>query len=197
VTVTAAILAGGSATRMGGRKKHELVVDGATIFARQRAVLAPRVGEIIVSLAPGAPDVPGFRCVHDAVGGRGPLAGIAAALAAIATDWLLVVAGDMPELHGGVIDAMLALAHAAAPATDAIGVRVAGRPQPLLTVLRRDCRTAVDRMLAAGRYKASQLLTDEGLQIVWLADDALRAIDPELRGLRNINTPADLQRSSS
>jgi len=47
--VTALILAGGKATRLGGIAKHELVIDGATIFARQVAVLAPRVAELIVS----------------------------------------------------------------------------------------------------------------------------------------------------
>ena len=76
--VSALILAGGKATRFGGAAKHQLVVDGETIFARQVRVLAPRVAEILVS----GPTIEGYRTVRDVVEGAGPLAGIAAGLAA-------------------------------------------------------------------------------------------------------------------
>src|SRR5689334_11482145 len=109
--VSALILAGGRATRFGGIAKHELVIDGQTIFARQVAVLLPRVAEVIVS-APRDEEAfrivrdsaPGYRVVRDAASGIGPLAGIAAGLAACHTSWLLVVAGDMPNLTSELIE---------------------------------------------------------------------------------------------
>ncbi len=52
VAVTALILAGGRATRMGGVDKTALVVEGETIFTRQLRVLAPRVSEIVISVGP-------------------------------------------------------------------------------------------------------------------------------------------------
>lgn len=184
--ITALILAGGRATRFGGIAKHELVVGGATILDRQRAVLAPRVVEIVVS-APR--DVPGLRTVRDAAAGVGPLAGIAAGLGAARTPWLLVVAGDMPDLHGGLVDLLLARAMDC----DAVALRIGGLPEPLLCALRvAPARAAVDAMLAAGRHKASRLLTDEGLRVAWIDEAEARAVDPELRGLRNVNAPADL-----
>ena len=188
--VTALILAGGKATRMGGVAKHELVVDGQTILARQRGVLAPRVAEIVVS---AARDVPGLRTVGDApaLAGAGPLAGIAAGLAAAHTPWLLVVAGDMPDLHGGLVD--LLLARAVGETCDAVALRIADRPQPLLCALRvAPAAAALATMLAAGDHKASRLLTDQGLRVTWIDEATARAADPELRGLRNINAPADL-----
>ena len=186
--VSALVLAGGRGTRMGGAAKHELVVEGETIFARLVKVLAPRVEEIVVS---SAIDVAGFRTVRDRVVDAGPLAGIAAGLAAAATPWVVVVAGDMPHVSGAVVDAMLAKLDDAA--VDAVGVRVGGEPQPLLCVLARGAVLAVvEGMLARGSYKASRLLTDEGLRVAWLEEAELRAIDPELRALRNINTPSDL-----
>lgn len=189
--VSALILAGGQATRMGGRDKRTLVVDGRTIFERQVEVLAPRVAEILVSAR--AP-VAGYRTVRDARPGAGPLAGIAAGLAATATRWLLVVAGDMPWIAGAVIDQLLACA--AAPreaAVDAVGIRIGPLPEPLLCVLRvATARPEVERRLATGRYKASELLTGDGLAVTWLDEGALRSVDPELRSLRNVNTPADL-----
>src|SRR5438067_7336736 len=100
--VSAVILAGGRATRLGGVAKHEILVGGEPIFARQVRVLAPRVSEILVS----GPAIAGYRSVSDSKAGAGPLAGIAAALVAVRTPWLLVLAGDMPYITGELIDAL-------------------------------------------------------------------------------------------
>lgn len=178
--VSALILAGGRATRLGGVAKHELLVEGEPILARQRRVLAPRVAEILVS-APR--DVPGYRTVRDIVAGAGPLAGIAAGLAAAATPWLLVLAGDMPRITGELVDALLALAREPA---QAVCARQGGLPEPLASVLHVECRAAVERRLAAGRRKASGLYTDEGLAVAWLDD-------PDPRALVNVNEPRDLR----
>lgn len=179
---SALILAGGRATRLGGVDKRALVIAGATIFDRQCAVLAGRVAEIIVSAA--AP-VPGFRTVADAVPGQGPLAGIAAGLAAATTPWLLVVAGDMPYLTGALLDQLLA---AATPEVDAVGIRVGGLPEPLVCVLRvAAAAPEVAARLAAGRLKASALLSEGALRVAWIDD-------PERGALFNVNTPADLDR---
>ena len=188
VPVSALILAGGRATRLGGIAKHEIVIGGETIFARQVKVLAPRVTEILVS---ASRDVAGYRTVRDVIAGAGPLGGIAAGLAAATTPWLLVVAGDMPNLEPAVIDLMLA---ARRDEVDAIGLRVGELPEPLLSVLHARAGAAVERRLAAGRFKASGLLTDEGLRVHWIDETALRAIDPDLNGLVNVNEPEDLRR---
>lgn len=181
--VCALVLAGGRATRMGGVDKRSLVVEGRTIFERQCEVLAPRVAEIVVSLAPGAAAVAGHRTVTDALAGVGPLAGIAAGLAAVTTPWLFVVAGDMPYISAALVERMLA---AATGDVDAVGVRVAGLPEPLLCVLRVEAaRVAVERRLAAQRYKASALLTDEGMRVAWLEET-------ESRVVMNLNAPDDL-----
>jgi molybdopterin-guanine dinucleotide biosynthesis protein A len=188
--VTALILAGGKATRLGGVDKRELVVEGRTIFERQCEVLRPRVAEILVS-SPRA--VPGFRAVADAAPGGGPLAGIAAGLGAAATPWLLVIAGDMPHVSGALVDLMLGRA---ADDIDAVGIRIGELPEPLLCLLRvAAARPVVAARLAGARLKASRLLTDGELRVAWLDEPALRAIDPALRVLFNVNEPADLRRS--
>jgi molybdenum cofactor guanylyltransferase len=183
--VSALILAGGKATRLGGIAKHELVIDaadGRTIFERQVSVLAPRVVEILVS---SVRPITGYRCVTDSVDGAGPLAGIGAGLAASRTAWLLVVAGDMPHLTGALVDRMIVALPPAQRTIDAVGIRANGLPEPLLAILHCDVLAAVERRLDTGRYKASGLLTDEGLRVAWI-DDA----DPA--ALRNVNSPEDL-----
>ncbi len=163
---------------MGGRPKHELVIEGATIFERQCAVLAPRVAEILVS---AKHDITGYRTVRDAIG-EGPLAGIAAGLAAVHEPWLLVVAGDMPYLTGELIDAMIA---ARSPELDAIGISNAGRPEPLCCLLHARVAATLQRRLRAHELRASALLTDAELRVHWITD-----ADPA--ALRNLNSPADL-----
>lgn len=189
--VSALILAGGKATRLGGIAKHEIVIDGRTIFERQVALLTPRVAEILVSCAT---DIAGYRTVRDTVAAAGPLAGIAAGLSVTRTDWLLVLAGDMPHITGDLLDLMTAQTgpQHASPDDDligrelsAVGVRSGGLPEPLLCLLHRRVLPAIERRLAAGRYKASGLLTEEGLRVTWI-DVADRA------ALRNVNLPEDL-----
>lgn len=185
--VSALILAGGKATRLGGVDKRELVVEGRTIFERQCTVLAPLVSEILVS---SPRDVPGVRTVRDAVADAGPLAGIAAGLAAATTPWLLVVAGDMPHLSAALVTLLIARAD---PAVDAVGIRIGALPEPLLCLLRvAVARPVVEARLAAGRLKASRLLTEGELRVAWVDEAALRAVDPDLRTLHNVNVPEDL-----
>ena len=177
--VSALILAGGKATRLGGIAKHAIVVGGEMIITRQLRVLGPLVDEVIVSGA----EIAGYRVVRDEIADAGPLAGIAAGLAAAKTPWLLVVAGDMPYITGELISAMLARV---APDLDAVGVRTRDRPEPLLCVLHTRTRDVIERRLAARHLKASGLLTDEGLRVAWLDD-------PDPRALVNLNTPDDLR----
>jgi molybdopterin-guanine dinucleotide biosynthesis protein A len=179
-TVSALILAGGKATRMGGVAKYALLVDGESILDRLTAVLAPRVHEILLATAA---DIPGYRCVRDVLPDVGPLAGIAAGLQAAMTPWLLVLAGDMPHMTGEVIDRMV---RAARDTDDAIGVRLGGIPEPLVALLHRRTLPAVTRRLENRRYKVSGLLLEERLHVRWLDMDAYRA------AFFNVNEPEDL-----
>lgn len=189
-SVSALILAGGKATRLGGVAKHELVPDdgdGRTIFERQVAVLEPRVHEILVA-TPG--EIAGHRCVRDVLPDVGPLAGIAAGLQAMATPWLLVVAGDMPYLSGAVADLIIG---AATERDQAVAVRLGGLPEPLFCMLGRRAYPAVERRLQARRNKVAGLLTEEGLDVRWLDEPVVRAVDPTLQAFVNVNEPEDLR----
>jgi molybdopterin-guanine dinucleotide biosynthesis protein A len=185
--VTALILAGGKATRLGGVDKRELVVGGRTIFERQVEALRPCVAEIIVS-SPRL--IAGYRTVADPVADVGPLAGIAAGLAAATTPWLFVIAGDMPGVHRAFIELVLSRGDAE---SDAVGIRIGRLPEPLCTALRVAVwRPIVSARIAARLLKASSLLTDEEVRVRWIEEAEVRAIDPQLRTLHNVNAPEDL-----
>lgn len=201
MNVSACILAGGRATRLGGRAKPLVAVRGTSILERQLDVVAPRVAEVIVALAPGAAPLPvpdrwadRVRFVHDEAAGAGPLAGIAAGLAACRTPWLLVLAGDLPHLHPGVIDLLIQTATTVRDA-DAVVLRVRDLPEPLSAVYDTSALAQARANLAAGRRKAAGLL--DRLRVHWIEEAAVRAIDPALRTLDDVDTPDDLARSQT
>ena len=176
---------------MGGVAKPLLEVDGRAILDRLVDALTPMVAEIVVAVADPAQAPAGLRAVVDEHAGDGPLAGIAAARVACDWPWLVAVAGDMPFVTAPVVAALLARAR---PGVDAVAIRVGTPPlpEPLLAVWGPAAGAAAVRRLAAGRRKTSGLLTDEGLRVAWLDEADLRAVDPDLRCLVNVNRPGDL-----
>lgn len=171
--IDALILAGGRATRFGGIAKHELVVGGERIIDRQARLLGPRVREILVS---AREPVSGFRTVHDQLG-EGPLAGIAAGLAASTADRLIVIAGDMPYVTGEVFDRLIAT-----PGTT--GIRIGEHVEPLACVIERRVRPELEARLRAGQWSVAAFLI--ATATAWLTEIPVGS-------LRNVNSPADLR----
>lgn len=186
--VTACILAGGRARRMGGAVKPLLAVDGVRILDRQRALLAPRAAELVISVAgPGPLTEQGVRTVVDAVAEAGPLAGIAAGLAASERPWLLVVAGDMPSIRGEVLDLLLA---AATADVDAVVPWIGGFPEPLLALYGRGAAAVIARHLGAGQRSVQAVVRE--LRVAAIDEVAIRVADSDLVTFRNLNYPDQL-----
>lgn len=195
--VAAAIIAGGGAQRLGGITKGLLVVGGLRIIDRQLNALAGDFEPIVLvtndpSAWPGLP--PGLQIVGDRVPpGAGPLAGIDAALAAVSPDVAAVVclAGDMPFI---TVPA-LRLLRDHAPDADAVVPRLPTGPEPLFARYARRLSSRVSDQLAAGDRAVHHLL--DHIQVAWLDEAALRAVDPALTFLENINTPEQLARAAA
>jgi len=186
--IGAAILAGGRGERLGGVAKPLVTVAGRRIVDRQLAVLAPIAEEILIVGAPPGIEGVGARLVPDRRPGQGPLAGLEAALQATRADQLIVVAGDLPALSPRA----LALLVEASPDADAVVPRVAGRAEPLHARYARRTLAEVRARLDAGERALHRML--DHLAVAWLDEVALRAVDPELLTLADVDTPDDLAR---
>jgi molybdenum cofactor guanylyltransferase len=180
--LTAAILAGGRASRFGGRDKSRLVVDGRTIFDRQASELSKIAGELL--LVGGAPRE-GIRSVPDRMPGCGPLGGLDAALTAAAGEPTIVVACDMPYISAPFLAHLAALAGDA----DAVVPRTERGYHPLCAAYTHAALEPIARRLAAGRLAMIDLLTEVRLRVV--AGDELAAFGDPHRLLANVNTPAE------
>jgi molybdopterin-guanine dinucleotide biosynthesis protein A len=183
MTVSAAILAGGRATRFDGRDKSALVVDGRTILGRQIDALTPLTDDILIV---GAAAHPAARTIGDRVDGCGPLGGLDAALAHAKGDTLILLACDMPfvttALLGHLADAAATDVHAVVPRTER-------GYHPLCAVYCRAAADVVAGNLAERRLKMTDLLA--ALRVHVVSSGELERFGNHHRLLANVNTAAD------
>src|SRR5690606_22461096 len=177
--VTLGILAGGRATRLGGRDKAWIERGGRPLVLALAARLAPEVDASLVSanrdvdryLAHGLHPVPDRTC--DA----GPLGGLDALAAACETPWLLTVPVDVVDVNDCLLRSLRAAGPGGAWAEDDNGA------QPLVALWPVEAlRAGAAAALASGDFAVHALQARLGMAPVRFA------------GLRfgNLNTPADL-----
>ncbi len=97
--ITAVVLAGGRGSRMGGRDKGLVVLNGQPMIMWVIARLAKQVSDILINANRSESEYAslGYSIVPDeSADYRGPLAGVASALAVIETPWLVTVPCDTP-----------------------------------------------------------------------------------------------------
>lgn len=188
----AVVLAGGRSSRM-GRSKADLEWHGSTLL--QHVVGRVRDGTggpVVVVRAPGQtlPELPAdVEVVEDEVAGRGPLQGLAGGLTALAgrTDVAFVCATDLPFLHPAYVRRVLAGLGDAEIALPVVG----GFGQPLAAAYRTALAQRVRELLAAGSTRPADLLATCAVAVLdeafLLADDELRAADPQLDSVVGVN----------
>jgi molybdopterin-guanine dinucleotide biosynthesis protein A len=194
--LSAAILTGGRASRMGGVRKGTLEIDGQRIIDRQLAVLRPITPSIfMVSSATGETDADadgGLPTVRDRVADCGALGGIYTAIEASPSDRTLVLACDLPFLSAALIT------HMAGLDADLVIPRGERGYEPLCAIYARACADPIRRRLEHGELAASALpagLTSEGLRVVEIGPEKLAAYDADGLLFVNVNTPHDYERA--
>jgi molybdopterin-guanine dinucleotide biosynthesis protein A len=175
-----------------GLDKASLPFGGSTMLGRVVLALARVVPEVVVVsrrgqvLPPPDPLPPGVRIAHafDEVEGQGPLGGLVPGLRAASADVVCASSCDVPFLSEAFVRAMfdaLGDADVAIPEAE-------GHLHPLGAVYRRaSVLPAAEALLLEGRLRPVFLL--ERLRAVRVPEADLRAVDPGLDSLANLNTP--------
>lgn len=181
--ITGLILAGGAGRRMGGADKGLLAYCGRPLVAHAIDRLAPQVGALIISANRHLDAYGAFG--HPLVGDDepdypGPLAGLAAGLAACRTEWLVCVPCDCPHFP---LDLASRLRTAAGTTRRLAVATVAGQMQPTFQLCHRTLLPALQRHLASGERRVGGWCRQQG---------ALEADFPDPAAFRNFNTPAEL-----
>jgi molybdopterin-guanine dinucleotide biosynthesis protein A len=195
-SISAVILDGGKASRLGGVHKSFLAVGDSPIAERSVSLLRTLCDDVIAATSrPDAWAPLGVRCVADPVRDAGPLAGLAAGLLACRTPLALVVAGDMPELSREVLEALCLRASDGEPRC--VVPRIGGRAEPLHAVYLTALAPLALDALVRGRRKLTDFLDDVArsgsVEIAWVDGADLAGLPGIDRTFRNVNTPEDLR----
>jgi len=179
--LTCLILAGGAGRRMGGADKGWLDWHGRPLISWVIESVAPQCGQIVISANRNieAYRALGFPVVSDLRADFcGPLAGIEAGLHAAHSNDVLVVPCDGPSLPADLAARLLAARGNAAAAT----ATLAGRLNPLHSLILRDLAANLGAWLDLGERKASKWLQSIGTVPV--------PFDDEAEAFCNFNHPA-------
>ena len=194
MSLGAVVLCGGESRRM-GRPKAWLPFGPERMLQRVVRLVGTVAQPIVVVAAPdqAVPDLPAdVGIVRDPVAGRGPLQGLAAGFAALPDPVELVyaTATDVPFLQPDWITRLAELIGGddlAIPFID-------GYYHPLAALYRkRAVLPAIEELLNADRLRPVFLV--EAVQTRIVTEAEMRAVDPELRSLRNLNHPGDYQQA--
>jgi molybdenum cofactor guanylyltransferase len=179
--LTAVVLAGGRSARM-GEDKSALPFGGETMLERIVRLVGTIADDVIVVARRDQRIPPGVIVVHDPVEDLGPLAGIAAGLAASHSDVNLVVACDMPLINPQVLQRLVSMIDD----HDACVAVVDGHASPLCGVYRSRIAPRAQAVLESGERRVMRLLE---LVKTKRVDGALfRDIDPELDSFVSCDT---------
>ena len=186
--VTAVVLAGGKARRMGGGDKGLVEVAGRPMVVHAVGALRPQTVEVVVNANRNAVEyraITGCRVIADTVGGfAGPLAGMASALEASATRFLLTAPCDSPLVAADLGPRLYA---ALARGGAEIAVAHDGeRMQPVFALLSRGVLPGLLTFLEAGERKIDAWYATRQTVIADFSD----ALDTFL----NVNTPQERER---
>jgi molybdopterin-guanine dinucleotide biosynthesis protein A len=187
VAVTGVLLAGGRASRMGGRDKAFAAVGGEPIAVRTLRIFRDLFPQVLV--ATNRPER--FRAldvetVADVFPGCGPLAGVHAAMQRAAHPHVFVAACDMPGLDADVIRFLLDRIGDA----DAVVPRWDHDIEPLHAVYAVRLLPLVEETLRAGRHAMREFLPR--VRVDYVAEDELKRIRGTARSMLNVNTPEEL-----
>lgn len=127
------------------------------------------------------------RVIPDLQPGKGPLAGLQAAMAAAYNDELWVVGCDMPSVSVRAAEAMSGLRKDTD--SDAVIAQLQGRLHPLHGLYHRRCLQTVERLLAEEDYRMMRLLRELRMQEADASFFEERGIPTDFT--RNINNPGE------
>lgn len=187
--VEAAILVGGASSRM-GRDKARLEIGGVPLVQRVATVLQRCVTRVRVVIRPGGAPPLDLPYIEDRHPQRAPIVGVHAALAACESSAVLVTACDLPEITPSVILMLLALVPREG-GSDVVVAQGSRGLEPLLAVYRPRILPELEARIERGELALRSLL--EAVDTLVVPEAELRRVDPELRSLRNLNRPEDLE----
>jgi len=191
--VTGILLAGGKSRRMGVDKRF-VHIGERTLLESSLEVLRSVFRKILIVIAQDSADLAANApVIRDLVPDCGNLGGLYTGLKQATTDDVFVVACDMPFLDSKTIRYFTDLKGDA----DVVMANLHNQLHPMHALYSRRCLSVIEGMIAADQLKIQDMLRHPSLRVRIVTEVDLKAIDPDGRSFRNVNTPADLEAARS
>ena len=190
--VAAAILAGGRSSRMGGRNKAFVDVNGAPMIVEATALLKGLFDEVmIVTNTPHEYEALASDAVifTDIITGCGPLGGIHAALSHTKHEAVFFTGCDMPHLHAGLIQHMTD--RFATVREDALVPRLRGMAEPLHAIY----RTCVKDRIHAFVEQGASFSVNRFLETISVCYWDMDGLDEYHEAFANLNTEEEVEQA--
>ena len=184
--ITAVILAGGQARRMGGKDKGLIKLNGKPMIEYAIEILKPQAGKLIINANRNHDMYSnyGYEIISDEMSGYcGPLAGMASVLKKIKTTYMVTAPCDSPYIP---VDLVQRLVSSLKSEKAEISVAHNGeRIQPVFCLLKKELISSMNDFLAKGERKIDKWFNQHALAIADFSDI------PET--FDNLNTPEDIE----
>ena len=186
--INAIILAGGKNSRMEGRDKAFLEIEGKPIVEHLINKFKTLVDEIIVvTNNPEKYSAYPVKLASDEKPGLGPLMGIYCGLKASSAGYNFVAACDMPFVNPGLVRYMIEQKDN----YDVMVADVEGKLHPLLGIYSKNCIPVIEELLKQNILNVRSLFPK--VKSRFIKKEELEKFDPELLSLVNINTREELR----
>jgi len=184
-----AVLTGGMSSRFGGNKLDH-IVNGKTIFEQTLETIGghSNLPILVIGKNPTSSQIP-FEFHNDIYQGSGPLRGITTALDVAITEYVFIVAGDMPYIRSELIDYLISLIHSKKKVIICINNRFY---EPLFAIYHTSIKPYFETCLTKGCFKISDALRN--VDKLEISENQWKPYDTTGRSFHNINTPSDIKR---
>ena len=173
-----------------GREKGALPFGPETMLERVLRLVEGPTGTVVVSTAAGR-TVPGpHRVAYDPTDDAGPLAGLLHAAALLDTEYVFVIACDMPLLQPALIPLLGTLSEDCDGAVPVVG----GRRAVTCAIYRRAALLAVSSGFGDPAHRSLRSYVAR-LDVREVDETTLRSVDPHLQSFLPCNTPDEYQQA--
>ena len=181
--ITAIVLCGGRATRLGGADKPLLAVGDKALLGHVIDRVRPQVDALLLSCAKATAvyEAFGHPVVEDRDAGQGPLGGFVSALPQVRTPWVLTTPADTPFLPDNLVASLAKVCRRTGTAV----VTAGGHRQNLAMLLDAQHAQSLDAFYEDGGRAIHR----------WLVANATTEVDFPADQFLNVNTAEDLSRA--
>ena len=188
---TGVILAGGTNSRLPGRKKGFYEIGGRSIMDRIHGIFADIFDETII-VTNDIADFTGYDCMiaSDIDPSRCALAGLYTGIFHASFDRVFVMACDTPFMKPEVIEYILEQADSS---HDVVVPEAEGGLEALAALYTKNCLPLIQKNLANKKYMIKKFYVKNRTKVI--PKEKIRKIDPAMRSFFNVNTPEDLEKA--